>query len=108
MWVDQPRVVGAGRPLLADGPGWRPAALWLSRDNLSLGGTLLSCATLYPGVGHAAPSPGEQDDDARGSLRLIAADQAARHPGRNAVTVSALMVGLSIMIGVAVMVRSFS
>jgi len=42
-----------------------------------------------------------------GSLRLIAADQAARHTGRNAVTVSALMVGLSIMIGVAVMVRSF-
>ncbi len=42
-----------------------------------------------------------------GSLRLIAADQAARHPGRNAVTVAALMVGLSIMIGVVVMVRSF-
>lgn len=42
-----------------------------------------------------------------GSLRLIAVDQTARHPGRNAVTVSALMVGLSIMIGVAVMVRSF-
>ena len=42
-----------------------------------------------------------------GSIRLIAVDQAARHPGRNAVTVSALMVGLSIMIGVAVMVRSF-
>ena len=42
-----------------------------------------------------------------GSLRLIAADQAARHPVRNAVTVSALMVGLSIMIGVVVMVRSF-
>lgn len=42
-----------------------------------------------------------------GSLRLIAADQTARHPGRNAVTVSALMVGLSIMIGVVVMVRSF-
>jgi len=42
-----------------------------------------------------------------GSLRLIAADQAARYTGRNAVTVSALMVGLSIMIGVAVMVRSF-
>jgi putative ABC transport system permease protein len=42
-----------------------------------------------------------------GSLRRIAADQAARQPGRNAVTVSALMVGLSIMIGVAVMVRSF-
>lgn len=42
-----------------------------------------------------------------GNLRRMAADHAARHPGRNAVTVSALMVGLSIMIGVVVMVRSF-
>jgi putative ABC transport system permease protein len=42
-----------------------------------------------------------------GSLRRIAVDHAARHPGRNAVTVSALMVGLAIMIGVVVMVRSF-
>jgi putative ABC transport system permease protein len=42
-----------------------------------------------------------------GSVRRIAADHAARHPGRNAVTVSALMVGLAIMIGVVVMVRSF-
>jgi putative ABC transport system permease protein len=42
-----------------------------------------------------------------GSLRRIAANHAARHPGRNAVTVSALMVGLAIMIGVVVMVRSF-
>ena len=41
------------------------------------------------------------------NLRHMAADHAARHPGRNAVTVSALMVGLSIMIGVVVMVRSF-
>jgi putative ABC transport system permease protein len=42
-----------------------------------------------------------------GSLRQIAVDHAARHPGRNGVTVSALMVGLAIMIGVVVMVRSF-
>jgi putative ABC transport system permease protein len=42
-----------------------------------------------------------------GNLRHIAADHAARHPGRNGVTVSALMVGLAIMIGVVVMVRSF-
>jgi putative ABC transport system permease protein len=42
-----------------------------------------------------------------GNLRRMAADHAARHPGRNAVTVSALMVGLAIMIGVVVMVRSF-
>ncbi|BCA56220.1 putative ABC transporter, permease component [Nitrospira sp. KM1] len=40
-------------------------------------------------------------------LRVIATEHAARHPGRNAVTVSALMVGLAIMIGVVVMVRSF-
>jgi putative ABC transport system permease protein len=42
-----------------------------------------------------------------GGLRRIAAEHAARHPGRNAVTVSALMIGLAIMIGVVVMVRSF-
>ncbi len=42
-----------------------------------------------------------------GNLRRMAADHAARHPGRNAVTVSALLVGLSIMIGVVIMVRSF-
>ena len=42
-----------------------------------------------------------------GNLRRMAADHAARHPGRNAVTVSALMVGLAIMIGVVIMVRSF-
>ncbi len=41
------------------------------------------------------------------NLMRIAADHAARHPGRNAVTVSALLVGLAIMIGVVVMVRSF-
>ena len=41
------------------------------------------------------------------SLKRIAADHAARHPGRNGVTVSALLVGLAIMIGVVIMVRSF-
>ena len=41
------------------------------------------------------------------NLRRMAADHAARHPGRNAVTVSALLVGLAIMIGVVIMVRSF-
>jgi len=42
-----------------------------------------------------------------GNLKRMAADHTARHPGRNAVTVSALLVGLAIMIGVVVMVRSF-
>jgi putative ABC transport system permease protein len=59
------------------------------------------------GLGMRHPRQESQTMMLGGSLRLIAADQAARHPGRNSVTVSALMVGLSIMIGVAVMVRSF-
>ncbi|ALA57401.1 FtsX-like permease family protein [Nitrospira moscoviensis] len=44
---------------------------------------------------------------ARGAMREIAVDHAARNPGRSGVTVSALMVGLAIMIGVLIMVRSF-
>ncbi|MDH5641207.1 MAG: ABC transporter permease, partial [Nitrospira sp.] len=43
----------------------------------------------------------------QGVMRDIAIDHASRNPGRNGVTVSALMVGLAIMIGVLVMVRSF-
>ncbi len=43
----------------------------------------------------------------QGVIREIAVDHAARNPGRNGVTVSALMVGLAIMIGVVIMVRSF-
>lgn len=43
----------------------------------------------------------------QGVMREIAVDHAARNPGRNGVTVSALMVGLAIMIGVVIMVRSF-
>ena len=44
---------------------------------------------------------------AHGVMRGIAVEHAARNPGRNGVTVSAFMVGLAIMIGVLVMVRSF-
>jgi putative ABC transport system permease protein len=42
-----------------------------------------------------------------GALGLIAAEQIARAPGRNAITVSALMVGIAIMIGVGIMIQSF-
>ena len=42
-----------------------------------------------------------------GVMRSIAVEHASRNPGRNGVTVSAFMVGLAIMIGVLVMVRSF-
>ena len=37
----------------------------------------------------------------------IAVDQVSRAPGRNSVTVSALMVGLAVMIGVGIMIDSF-
>ncbi len=43
----------------------------------------------------------------RSVMKNIAVEHASRNPGRNGVTVSALMVGLAIMIGVLVMVRSF-
>jgi putative ABC transport system permease protein len=49
----------------------------------------------------------EDEGGVRGVMRGIAVEHASRSPGRNGVTVSALMVGLAIMIGVLVMVRSF-
>lgn len=42
-----------------------------------------------------------------GVLGLIAAGQIVRAPGRNAITVSALMVGIAIMLGVGIMIQSF-
>ena len=42
-----------------------------------------------------------------GTLSRLAADQVARSPGRNAVTISALMVGVAVMVGVGVMIHSF-
>lgn len=48
-----------------------------------------------------------QEQGSQGVMRTIAVDHASRNPGRNGVTVSAFMVGLAIMIGVLVMVRSF-
>jgi len=50
---------------------------------------------------------GERLAGIQGAMREIAVEHAARNPGRNGVTVSALMVGLAIMIGVLIMVRSF-
>ncbi len=42
-----------------------------------------------------------------GAIRHIAREQTARGMGRNAVTVSAFLVGVAIMVGVMVMIRSF-
>ncbi len=53
--------------------------------------------------GNSAGGPSRPE----GVIRHLALEHAARNPGRNAVTVSALMVGLAIMVGVVVMIRSF-
>jgi putative ABC transport system permease protein len=42
-----------------------------------------------------------------GTIARIAVEQVARAPGRNGVTVSALMVGLAVMVGVGIMIHSF-
>lgn len=41
------------------------------------------------------------------ALGRLAAEQVARAPGRNAVTIAALMVGIAIMVGVGIMIQSF-
>ncbi|MBI5776097.1 MAG: FtsX-like permease family protein, partial [Nitrospirae bacterium] len=72
---------------------------------------LLSLAALAPllvsWVGAFATGGSSVERRGIGALGLIAAEQMARAPGRNAVTVSALMVGISIMLGVGIMVHSF-
>ena len=43
----------------------------------------------------------------RGVMGILAAEHIARAPGRNSVTLSALVIGLAIMVGVGGMIRSF-
>ncbi|MER3422219.1 MAG: hypothetical protein C4293_02275 [Nitrospiraceae bacterium] len=42
-----------------------------------------------------------------GELACLAADQVARAPGRNAITISSMMVGIAVMVGVGTMIGSF-
>lgn len=58
------------------------------------------CRTRELGTSIHAPSLG-------GAIRHIAREQTTRGIGRNAVTVSAFLVGVAIMVGVMVMIRSF-
>ena len=105
-WISLVLLVVAGLCSLMGPVGDLPFFGYLA--TICLLGALSSLAPLcIQAVGMRRPRQESKTMMLGGSLRLIAADQAARHPGRNAVTVSALMVGLSIMIGVAVMVRSF-
>lgn len=68
----------------------------------------LSCLAPLLILGVGALLAGAEPERRRlGALGLIAAEQVARAPGRNAVTVSALMVGVAITIGVGIMIQSF-
>ncbi len=105
-WISLVLLVLAGLCSLMGPVGGLPLFGYLA--TICLLGALSFLAPLcIQALGMRRPRQESQTMMLGGSLRRIAADQAARHPGRNSVTVSALMVGLSIMIGVAVMVRSF-
>jgi putative ABC transport system permease protein len=70
----------------------------------------LSCLAPICVTGRRRNTPGERGAGMPGSRKVmwdIAVDHASRNPGRNGVTIAALMVGLAIMIGVIIMVRSF-
>jgi len=58
------------------------------------------CRTRELGTASRSPSLG-------GAIRHIAREQTTRGMGRNAVTVSAFLVGIAIMVGVMMMIRSF-
>ncbi len=60
----------------------------------------VTCRTRELGLLSPVPSLG-------GAVRHIAREQTTRGMGRNAVTVSAFLVGVAIMVGVMVMIRSF-
>jgi putative ABC transport system permease protein len=94
----------AGGLSLANPVGGIPVLGYLATLCL-LGG--LSCLAPICVVGRRKSQRESRAPGAQGVIRDIAVDHASRNPGRNGVTVSALMVGLAIMIGVLVMVRSF-
>ncbi len=77
---------------------------------------LLGLSCLIPLVirlfGSAVSAAGQSHVPSASRIRLpllarLAADHVSRSPGRNAVTISAIMVGISIMVGVDTMVGSF-
>jgi putative ABC transport system permease protein len=106
-WVGAGGLVVAG--LLAIPGPVRGVPLWGYASAFCL---LLSLSCLAPGIVrgvgvlvHARWSA--THGYGPGALARIAGDQIARAPGRNSVTVSALMVGLAVMVGVGVMIHSF-
>ncbi|MCS6283854.1 MAG: ABC transporter permease [Nitrospira sp.] len=115
----------SSRQVRVSGLAWGGLGLLLVAGLLALAGPLggvpilgyLATFCLLAGLSCLAPLcitgwkkrvlQGEHPAGIQGAMREIAVEHAARNPGRNSVTVSALMVGLAIMIGVLIMVRSF-
>ncbi|OQW62998.1 MAG: hypothetical protein BVN29_17565 [Nitrospira sp. ST-bin5] len=115
----------SSRQVRVGGLAWGGLGLLLIAGGLALAGPVggvpilgyLATFCLLAGLSCLAPLcitgwkkralQGEQVAGIQGAMREIAVEHAARNPGRNSVTVSALMVGLAIMIGVLIMVRSF-
>ena len=115
----------SSRQVRVGGLAWGGLGLLLIAGVLALAGLLggmpilgyLATFCLLAGLSCLAPLcitgwrkrtlQGERLAGVQGAMREIAVEHAARNPGRNGVTVSALMVGLAIMIGVLIMVRSF-
>ena len=115
----------SSRQVRVGGLAWGGLGLLLAAGGLALAGPVggvpilgyLATFCLLAGLSCLAPLcitgwkkralQGEHLAGIQGAMREIAVEHAARNPGRNSVTVSALMVGLAIMIGVLIMVRSF-
>ncbi len=108
VWASVGLLVFAGLLALAGPVSGLPVFGYVSALSLLLGLSCLAPA-LIRASGWLARGTGEPPR--RGSqmfaLARLAADQVARTPGRNAVTVSTLMVGIAIMVGVGIMIHSF-
>jgi putative ABC transport system permease protein len=105
-WFGGGCLVLAGLLALAGPVGGLPVFGYASAFFLLLS---LSCLTplLVYGVGMMMTGRTASAGGRVGALGLIAGEQIARAPGRNAITVSALMIGIAIMIGVGIMIQSF-
>ncbi|MEK7294223.1 MAG: FtsX-like permease family protein [Nitrospirota bacterium] len=105
-WFGGGGLVLAGCLALPGPVGGLPLFGYASAFCLLLGLSCLAPLLVY-GVGTLVTGKDRAERRRVGALGLIAAEQIARAPGRNAVTVSALMVGIAIMIGVGIMIQSF-
>ncbi len=105
-WVGGGCLVLAGLLALPGPVGGLPVFGYASAFFLLLSLSCLAPLLVY-GFGMMMTGHHEPAKGGVGALGLIAGEQIARAPGRNAITVSALMIGIAIMIGVGIMIQSF-